>query len=70
MIIEEIYYAVQCDNCKKKCGNDDGDYEFWNEESYSEDCAIEAGWHKEGYEHYCPDCHSFNDEDELVIGKK
>ena len=25
---------------------------------------MECEWHKEGDCHYCPNCHSFNDEDD------
>ena len=66
MIIEETFYAVECDVCKAQAENYDG-YAFWADVNTTEENAIGSEWHKEGDYHYCPDCHSFNDEDELVI---
>lgn len=69
MIIEATFYAVQCDNCKSISEGYDG-MAYWSESSYSEENAMEGEWHKEEDKHYCPDCFSFNDEDELVIKVK
>jgi hypothetical protein len=66
MIIEETFYAIECDVCKAQAENYDG-HCFWADRSQTEENAMECEWHKEGDYHYCPDCHSFNNEDELVI---
>jgi hypothetical protein len=36
---------------------------------YAADVAMEANFINEGDEHYCPDCYSYDDEDNLVIKK-
>ena len=67
MIVEETFYAVECDVCKTQAENYDG-IAFWADKMTTIESAInDAQWHEEDDKHYCPDCHSFNDEDELVI---
>lgn len=66
MIKEVKMYTVICDNCGKDV-NADAEYSAWSDTQFTEDMALEAGWHKEDDKHYCPDCFSFDDEDELVI---
>ena len=66
MIIEETFYAIECDVCKTQAENGDGHW-FWADENTTKENAMECEWHTEDDKHYCPDCHSFNDEDELVI---
>ncbi len=66
MIIKEIFYAVECDVCEAYAESHDGPV-FWSTQDTTEENAMECEWHKEGDCHYCPDCHSFNDKDELII---
>ena len=68
MIKEVTMYTVICDNCGKDC-NKDQEYSCWSDKTFAQDCAMESDWLKEGDEHYCTECYSYNDEDELVIDK-
>lgn len=69
MIIKEYFYAIECDNCKEIAQGYE-DVDFWtSDESGTEENATESEWHKEDDKHYCPDCHSFDDEDNLVINR-
>jgi len=66
MIKTVIMYTVICDNCGKDC-NKDNEYSCWSDVSYTEDVSLEANWHKEDDKHYCPDCYSWDDDDNLVL---
>ena len=66
MIIEETFYAIECDVCKAQAENYDG-HAFRADRNTAEGNAKDREWHKEGDCHYCQDCHSFDDEDNLVI---
>lgn len=59
-------FTVICDNCKKSA-DEDTDYSCWNEEGYAIDVATEAGYITDGDGHYCPKCHKYDDDDNLVI---
>ena len=66
MIIEKIFYGIQCDNCKVI----DEAYEgvsFWSDIEASTDIAAEGDWHIDDKKHYCPKCHYFDDDDNLVV---
>lgn len=69
MIKEVTMYTVVCDNCKKDC-NEGQEYSCWSDKSYTEDSAMEADWLKEDDKHYCTDCFSYDDDDNLVIDEK
>lgn len=64
MIKEVITYDIICDNCGKSL-TDNLEWMFVDLESAMM-VAIESDWHIEK-KHYCPDCFSFGDDDELVI---
>lgn len=66
MIQEVKMYTVICDNCKKSA-DDDTSYSGWNDKDYAQDVATEADWIKENDNDYCPDCYSYDDEDNLII---
>lgn len=66
MIKQVVMFTVVCDNCGADV-NDGAEYSCWNNESYVEEIASESNWIKDGDRHYCPDCHSFDDEDNLII---
>jgi hypothetical protein len=69
MIKEVKMYTVICNNC----GSDvceDAEYSCWNEISFAENIAMEDDWIKEGDKHYCPDCFTYDDDDNLVIKEK
>jgi hypothetical protein len=66
MIQEVKMYTVICDCCGKDV-NKDAEYSCWSDEEFAEDIAMESDWLKEEDKHYCPDCFSYDDEDNLVI---
>ena len=66
MIIEKTFYAIQCDNCKVIAEAED-DITFWSDQTSSHDNAEESDWYIDGEKHYCPDCYSFDDDDNLVV---
>jgi hypothetical protein len=64
----EMFTAI-CDNCGKSA--DDGtEYAGWNEDTFAEVIAMEAGWLNENDLHYCTDCFDYDDEDNLIIKTK
>ena len=69
MIKEVTMYTVVCDNCGKDV-NEWEEYSCWNDAHFAQEIAMEADWIKEGDKHYCPDCFSYDDNDNLIIAKK
>lgn len=59
-------YTVVCDNCKKDMG-DESEFSAWNNEIAAQDVAMEADWINDKGKDYCPDCISYDDNDELQI---
>lgn len=72
MIYKVEMFAACCDNCKREVF-ENSDYSCYAEAERVRDEISNADWHETDYKnpeqskHYCPDCFSFNDEDELVI---
>jgi len=66
MIKEVKMFTVICDNCGKDVC-EGTEYSAWDEADFVTQIAGESDWHIEGDTHYCPDCFSFDDEDNLVI---
>ena len=70
MIKELKMYTVICDNCGADV-NEGGEYAGFNDEGYVESCAQEADWYvnSDVSEHYCPDCFSHDDRDNLILNE-
>lgn len=66
MIKEITMYSVCCDNCGKD-SNEGAEYSCWNDSGYAWQCAEEDGWEEDFDQHYCPDCFSWSDDDELIL---
>jgi hypothetical protein len=66
MLKELTMYTVICDNCGKDV-NEDSEFSAWSDKTYAEDVAMEANWIDEDDKHYCDDCFSYDDEDNLVL---
>lgn len=66
MIQEVKMFTVVCDNCGEDIGAT-SEYSCWNDEFYAEEKAMDSDWHREGDKHYCPDCFSHDDDDNLII---
>lgn len=66
--------TIVCDICKKHYEDEHSGFGAWNDYSDVMESAEASGWIEnwapsKNTEHYCPDCHAVNDEDE-VINKK
>lgn len=61
-------YTVVCDNCGVDV-NEGQEYSCWNDKGYAQEIAMESEWIKEGGEHYCPKCYTYDDEDNLIINQ-
>jgi len=66
MIKKVEMYTVACDHCKKDIGSEQ-DYSCWNDDTYAEQNAMESDWIKDGIDHYCTDCYSYDDNDVFVL---
>ena len=71
--IEEKLVTIQCDNCKQTYQDEDSGYAFWLDPSDAWESANNDGWDSDfenkNTKHYCPRCHHYNDEDDLIINK-
>jgi hypothetical protein len=68
MIIKETFYGVECDACGKLF--EGYEYSFWSDENYALENATDSEWIKDDKKHYCPDCYSYDDNDNLIIKTK
>ena len=68
MIKEVTMYTVICDNCGEDIASDQ-EYSCWSDSSYAELNAMESDWITEGSKHYCHDCFSYDDDDNLQLKK-
>ena len=68
MIKEFKCYTLLCDNCGVDL-NEDSDYSGWADENFLYDIANESNWNDDNNRSnwYCPDCCSYDDNDELII---
>ena len=66
MIQEIKMYTVICDNCNIDA-NYNSEYIAWKQKEYAEDIALDQEWKIINKKHYCPDCWSRDDNDEIVI---
>jgi hypothetical protein len=66
MIIDVKMYTAECDVCGHHC--EFGDYSCYADKSSVREEASDSGWHftSDG-KCYCEDCHTINDNDELVL---
>jgi hypothetical protein len=66
MIVEVTMYSVVCDICKKDALKDQ-EICAWNDKSMASEIAGNMDWFRDGDKHYCTDCHSFDDDDNLIL---
>lgn len=64
MIKKVQVFTVVCDKCGADVSEITG-YAPVSDKSFSEDMAIDAGFIKNGDEHYCIDCQYYRNEDQL-----
>ena len=68
MIYGITVYAAKCDNCGKELLEDE-EYCGYNSKDFLIDLMGDSNWHSEDDKHYCPDCYSFDDNDNLILLK-
>lgn len=73
MILEQTFYAVQCDNCKIVLRYDD--YEYWAGVDHVELVATDSMWvisvsGSGDKKHYCDDCITLDDDDQMEINEQ
>lgn len=59
-------YTVVCDNCGKDV-NAGGEYSCLSDADAAEDGATDSDWLTIDDKHYCPDCVSYDDDDNMVL---
>jgi len=65
MIVEKTFYAVKCDNCGKL--NEGYDYSFYSDKDSAIELASESEFYIGEKIHFCSDCHSIDDNDNLIV---
>lgn len=67
MSIQKVeMYTVVCDNCNTDIGSTQ-DYSCWNDKDCAEENAMNSEWIKVDNKHYCDECVSYDDNDNLVL---
>lgn len=62
-IVKEYFYNIQCDRCGKLANE-----ELWrNDVGFAKEDADESEFIEVEGKHYCPDCYTIDDEDNIVI---
>jgi hypothetical protein len=69
MIKEITIYTIVCDVCGKDA-NENTDYAGWTELEPTVDVCTDNGWYIDDDRHYCDDCHSFDDDDNLIVKER
>lgn len=70
MIYPVTMYAGKCDTCGAKIKLGGGDYTAYGEEWHIEEDMKNSDWLIKEGKHYCDDCWSYDDEDNIVIKPK
>ena len=66
-IIPTTYYTASCDICNKGWYNDHHGWSAMSDESGLKEMLMNDEWHLEYGKTYCPDCHEFDDDDNLIL---
>lgn len=66
--LTDTFFAVKCDNCGTVHEDFNG-ISYWSDKEYALTNVEDADWLQNFKNHYCPDCYSFDDDDNLLINK-
>ena len=66
MTYETIMYGIKCNRCQKIYEDSEGANLAVDRHGDLEESAQEDGWHVNGDRHYCPNCYTINENDEVV----
>ena len=71
MYIKEELTGIECDNCKDQYRAKHTDFSFFTDEGNAMESAWDDGWVQDqsNGKHYCPDCHTVDDEDNIILKK-
>lgn len=63
-------FCIVCDNCGETYCDDHSGFTIFVDEIQANDYAQNSDWYNEGDKHYCDNCHSFDEDDNLIIKAK
>lgn len=66
MTYETIMYGIKCNRCQAIYEDSEGANLAVDRHGDLEDSAQEDGWYVNGDRHYCPNCYTINENDEVV----
>ena len=58
---------ISCDRCKQHYESSSTGFSIFQDVQVVHDYASDDDWYLGEDIHYCPDCHSWNDDDELIV---
>jgi len=67
MIYEEKVYGLRCDGCAEDYIDEHSGFSWYADQQGVQEAADNDGWHGENGKHYCPNCHHFDDNDNLIL---
>ena len=67
MIKEVKSYFLRCDNCDKTYIESRNNYCIWLDASTAIEDAMNEDWIEHGGKHYCPNCYTIDDNDNITI---
>lgn len=65
MNYEAILYGIKCDRCRENYEDEEGHTVFFDKGD-AEEGASESDWYCDGDKHYCPNCHTIDDNDVIT----
>ena len=67
MYIKDELTGIKCDNCKELYTETHNGFSFFSDELNAQESADNDGWFHDNKKHYCPNCHTIDDDDKLII---
>ena len=68
MKTEVTMFTVKCDNCGKLFEDEYNGYSCWGDFNDAWENASDSDWMRNDDDvHYCPACHSYDDNDILIL---
>ena len=61
--------CITCNNCGETFTDDHSGFSIYVDENGAHEAADNSGWYSLSGKHYCPNCHSIDDNDILHIKK-
>lgn len=69
MIYPVTMYAGKCDNCGSEIKLGGGEYSAYGQASQVEEEMANSEWRVDGGKHYCDDCWTYDDYDNIILRK-